>query len=208
MSCFRRFSGGVGGNVVVAVIAAVLFVLGSVVIAVGCIVPRRTYARSIPRPFFVMLPASTSEGEDVFFLQFSSMPSEAMPISPNLEETKDATISAKPVCMVTGKIFLRPTCSYVLAGMVFPLLCLIGYNAGFLTFSSYEPPPCTFCKPTIPQDVVGEVETFNYPRFLLEGFHFLGVGETSSVGGGVGEGDSTFHEIAGDAVRTYTKEAR
>ncbi|CAM9396146.1 unnamed protein product, partial [Ectocarpus fasciculatus] len=57
------------------------------------------------------------------------------------------------------------------------------------------------------KDVVGEVETFNYPRFVLEGFHFLGVGETSSVGGGVGEGDSTFNEIAGDAVRTYTKEA-
>ncbi|CBJ32014.1 expressed unknown protein [Ectocarpus siliculosus] len=57
------------------------------------------------------------------------------------------------------------------------------------------------------KDVVGEVETFNYPRFLLEGFHFLGVGETGSVGGGVGEGDSTFNEIAGDAVRTYTKEA-
>ncbi|CAM9319203.1 unnamed protein product, partial [Ectocarpus sp. 13 AM-2016] len=57
------------------------------------------------------------------------------------------------------------------------------------------------------KDVVGEVETFNYPRFLLEGFHFLAVGETSSVGDGVREGDSTFNEIAGDAVRTYTKEA-
>ncbi|CAM9531693.1 unnamed protein product, partial [Ectocarpus sp. 8 AP-2014] len=57
------------------------------------------------------------------------------------------------------------------------------------------------------KDVVGEVETFNYPRFILEGFHFLGVGEASSVGGGVGEGDSTFNGIAGDAVRTYTKEA-
>lgn len=87
---------------------------------------------------------------------------------------------------------------------VFPFWYLVEYNAGF----RYEPHLALDEKPITPQDVVGEVETFNYPRFLLEGFHFLGVGETSSVGGGVGEGDSTFNEIAGDAVRTYTKEAR
>lgn len=52
------------------------------------------------------------------------------------------------------------------------------------------------------QDVVGEVETFNYPRFLLEGFQFLGATGESSLGG-VGDSDG-FNDIVGEAVRTYT----
>lgn len=55
------------------------------------------------------------------------------------------------------------------------------------------------------QDVVGEVETFNYPRFVLEGFHFDGVGEGSVSGG---DGDGGFNEGMVDAVRTYTLQAR
>lgn len=53
---------------------------------------------------------------------------------------------------------------------------------------------------------MGEVETFNYPRFLLEGFHFLGVAENSV--GGVGDADGGFNEVMGEAVRTYTLQAR
>eukprot|EP00903_Cladosiphon_okamuranus_P017020 g15687.t1 len=53
------------------------------------------------------------------------------------------------------------------------------------------------------KDVVGEVETFNYPRFLLEGFQFLGAAGESSLGGGVGDSDG-FNDIVGEAVRTYT----
>ncbi|CAN0037910.1 unnamed protein product [Scytosiphon promiscuus] len=57
------------------------------------------------------------------------------------------------------------------------------------------------------KDVVGEVETFNYPRFLLEGFHFLGGGESSAGGVGDGDGANGFNEVLGDAVRTYTRQA-
>eukprot|EP00904_Undaria_pinnatifida_P013541 jgi/Undpi1/9317/HiC_scaffold_26.g11775.m1 len=54
------------------------------------------------------------------------------------------------------------------------------------------------------KDVVGEVETFNYPRFVLEGFHFDGVGEGSVS---AGDGDGVFNEAMGEAVRTYTLQA-
>lgn len=53
------------------------------------------------------------------------------------------------------------------------------------------------------QDVVGEVETFNYPRFLLEGFQFLGAAGESSLGGGIGDSDG-FNDIVGETARTYT----
>lgn len=55
------------------------------------------------------------------------------------------------------------------------------------------------------QDVVGEVETFNYPRFLMEGFQFLGSneGSLSAV-----EGDGCMGEVMGDAVRMCTMQAR
>lgn len=52
---------------------------------------------------------------------------------------------------------------------------------------------------------MGEVETFNYPRFVLEGFHFDGVGEGSVS---AGDGDGVFNEAMGEAVRTYTLQAR
>eukprot|EP00752_Nemacystus_decipiens_P017735 g15902.t1 len=52
------------------------------------------------------------------------------------------------------------------------------------------------------KDVVGEVETFNYPRFILEGFQLLGAAGESSLGGG-GDSDG-FNDIGGEAVRTYT----
>ncbi|CAM9429127.1 unnamed protein product, partial [Laminaria digitata] len=54
------------------------------------------------------------------------------------------------------------------------------------------------------KDIVGEVETFNYPRFVLEGFHFDGVGEGSVS---AGDGDGGFNEAMGEAVRTYTLQA-
>ncbi|CAM9260537.1 unnamed protein product, partial [Hapterophycus canaliculatus] len=57
------------------------------------------------------------------------------------------------------------------------------------------------------KDVVGEVETFNYPRFLLEGFQFLCVGESSVGGVGDGDGGNGFNEALGEAVRTYTRQA-
>lgn len=55
------------------------------------------------------------------------------------------------------------------------------------------------------QDVVGEVETFNYPRFVLEGFQFLGVGDGSTS---VGDGGRGFSEAMGEAVRMYTMQTR
>lgn len=55
------------------------------------------------------------------------------------------------------------------------------------------------------QDVVGEVETFNYPRFVMEGFHFLGTSESSLS---ATDGDGGFSETMGGAVRMYTMQAR
>lgn len=52
------------------------------------------------------------------------------------------------------------------------------------------------------QDVVGDVETFNYPRFTLEGFH---------VGGGSpgrGDGDGSMFDFMGDSIRVYTRQKR
>ena len=64
--------------------------------------------------------------------------------------------------------------------------------------------PCFVSARLLPpfQDVVGEVETFNYPRFLLEGFQLLGAAGESSIGGGVGDSDG-FNEIVGEAVQIY-----
>lgn len=55
------------------------------------------------------------------------------------------------------------------------------------------------------QDVVGEVETFNYPRFVMEGFHFLGASETSLS---AADGDGGISESMPEAVRMYTMQAR
>lgn len=56
-----------------------------------------------------------------------------------------------------------------------------------------------------PKDVVGEVETFNYPRFVMEGFHFLGASEGSLS---ATEGDGGMSEAMGEAVRMYTLQTR
>ena len=53
--------------------------------------------------------------------------------------------------------------------------------------------------------MVGEVETFNYPRFVLEGFQFLGFGEGSINNG---DGDGGVSEAFGEAVRMYTLQTR
>lgn len=55
------------------------------------------------------------------------------------------------------------------------------------------------------QDVVGEVETFNYPRFVLDGFQYLGLGEGSAS---LGDGDGAWSDSMGDAVRLFTLQTR
>lgn len=52
---------------------------------------------------------------------------------------------------------------------------------------------------------MGEVETFNYPRFVLEGFPNLGAGEGSLS---AGDADGGLSEMMGEAVRMYTLQTR
>lgn len=55
------------------------------------------------------------------------------------------------------------------------------------------------------QDVVGEVETFNYPRFVMEGFHFLGTSDSNISPTDV---DGILAESMGDSVRMYNLQSR
>ena len=59
--------------------------------------------------------------------------------------------------------------------------------------------------PNLHQDVVGEVRAFNYPRFVLKGFHFFGGGKGDLS---EGNGDGSFSESLDDTIRIYTRQNR
>ncbi|CAM9143354.1 unnamed protein product [Discosporangium mesarthrocarpum] len=60
------------------------------------------------------------------------------------------------------------------------------------------------CIEAVYKDLVGEVETFNYPRFIMDVFHFLGVGDAGSNPNPSSEDDHSEDLTLGEAVQMYT----